>query len=175
LAAKGLITQGGINPAREKMAWLPAGAVPLPNPIGCAPGVLLQTGSSSIISLPGIPAELKGIFNSSLQPFLNRTFGGGASVMRSITVRCNDESIMEPVLSRVVKLHPKVYIKSLANTFGPADDRKVLRREFGASQIKITLFTTGTEQSEIECSVEAALRDLQDGLASIGIAYWKSV
>ena len=160
-AAKGLIAQGGITPAREKMAWLPTGAVPLHNPLGSAPGVLLQKGNSSIISLPGIPSELKGIFNSSLQPFLNQTFSGRASLMRSITVRCNDESIMEPVLSRVVKLHPGVYIKSLANSFG-------------TPEIKVTLFLTGTDQSEIECLVDAALTDLQDGLTSIGIAHWKS-
>jgi nicotinamide-nucleotide amidase len=175
LAAKGSITQGGINPAREKMAWLPAGAIPLYNPVGSAPGVLFPKGSSVIISLPGVPAEMKGIFNSSLQPFLNRTFSGGVSVMRSITVRCNDESVMEPVLRSVVKLHPKVYIKSLANTFDREHDVKVLRREFGCPEIKITLFTTGTDQCEIECIVDAALRDLQDGLTSIGIAQRKSI
>ena len=162
LAAKGSIAQGGINPARE-LAWLPAGAIPLHNPVGSAPGVLLQKGSSVIISLPGVPAELKGIFNSSLQPFLNRTFSGGVSVMRSITVRCNDESVMEPVLRRVVKLHPKVYIKSLANTFDREHDQQVLRREFGCPEIEITLFTTGTDQGEIECLVDTALRDLQEG------------
>ena len=161
LAAKGVIAQGGINPAREKMARLPAGAVPLHNPIGSAPGVLFQTGSSTIISLPGIPAELKGIFNSSLQPFLHQTFSGGACLMRAIIVRCNDESVMEPVLSRVVKLHPKVYVKSLADSFG-------------VPEIKITLFSTGTDQSEIECILDAALRDLQDGLTSISIAHCTS-
>ena len=175
LAAKGSISQGGLNPAREKMAWLPAGAVPLYNPVGSAPGVLFEKGSSVIISLPGVPAELKGIFNSSLQPFLSRTFSGGVSVTRSITVRCNDESVMEPVLSRAVKLHPKVYIKSLANTFDREHDLKDLRREFGCPEIKITLFTTGTDQCEIECVVDAALRDLQDGLTSIGIAHWNSI
>jgi molybdenum cofactor synthesis domain-containing protein len=171
LAAKGSIKQGGINPAREKMAWLPAGAVPLQNPVGSAPGVLFHKGSSVIISLPGVPAELKGIFNSSLQPFLNQAFSGGVSVMRSITVRCNDESVMEPVLRRVVTLHPRVYVKSLANTFDREHDQKVLRREFGCPEIKITLFTTGTDQREIEGIVDAALRDLQDGLTSISIAH----
>ena len=95
--------------------------------------------------------------------------------MRSITVRCNDESVMEPVLRSVVKLHPKVYIKSLANTFDREHDVKVLRREFGCPEIKITLFTTGTDQCEIEYIVDAALRDLQDGLTSIGIAQRKSI
>jgi len=175
LAANGSIAQGGLNPAREKMAWLPAGATPLHNPVGSAPGVLFQAGSSTIISLPGVPAELKGIFNSSLQPFLNQTFSDGVSAMRSITVRCNDESVLAPVLRRVVKLHPKVYIKSLANTFDQKDDEKVSGRVFGSPEIKITLFVTGTDQREIEGSIDAALHDLQEGLTSIGIAHWISV
>ncbi len=175
LAAKGLITQGGLNPAREKMAWLPAGATPLNNPVGSAPGVLFQTGSSTIISLPGVPAELKGIFNTSLQPFLNRTFSDGVSATRSITVRCNDESVMAPVLKRIAKIHPKVYIKSLANTFDPEDEVETPSRAFGSPEIKITLFTTGTGQSEIETIIDSALHDLQEGLTSIGIAHWMTV
>jgi molybdopterin-biosynthesis enzyme MoeA-like protein len=157
------------------MAWLPAGAIPLHNPVGSAPGVLFQTGSSTIISLPGVPAEMKGIFNSSLQPFLNQTFSDGVSAIRSITVRCNDESVMAPVLRQVAKLHPKVYIKSLANTFTQEDEAKGPGRVFGSPEIKITLFVTGTGQREIEGSITAALHDLQEGLTSIGIAHWLSV
>src|SRR6185369_14324285 len=70
LAAQDVLALGGLNPAREKMAWLPVGAVPLHNPVGTAPGVLLKSGPTTIISLPGVPSELKGTFNSSLQPFL---------------------------------------------------------------------------------------------------------
>ncbi len=39
---QGVMTEGGLNPAREKMAHLPEGAEPLVNPVGTAPGVLLQ-------------------------------------------------------------------------------------------------------------------------------------
>ncbi|MEI8354718.1 MAG: competence/damage-inducible protein A, partial [Deltaproteobacteria bacterium] len=46
--ARGIMAQGGLNPAREKMAWLPEGAVPLDNPVGTAPGVLLQIGATTI-------------------------------------------------------------------------------------------------------------------------------
>jgi molybdopterin-biosynthesis enzyme MoeA-like protein len=133
--------------------------------------VLFQAGASTIISLPGVPAELKGIFNSSLQPFLNQTFSGGVSAMRSITVRCNDESVMAPVLRSMAQLHPKVYIKSLANTFTQDDEAKGPGRAFGSSEIKITLFITGTAQREIEGVIDSALHDLQEGLTSIGIAH----
>src|SRR6185369_12627059 len=93
LTAQGALGQGGLNPAREKMAWLPAGAWPLHNPVGTAPAVMLESGDTTIICLPGVPSELKGIYSNSLQPFLLKTFSGSSSVIRTITVACNDESI----------------------------------------------------------------------------------
>ena len=160
LFARGIMAQGGLNPAREKMAWLPEGSIPLDNPVGTAPGVLLQTGQTTIISLPGVPSELKGIFNSSLQPFMQKTFKGGISAMHTITVRCNDESVMEPVLSRVVPAHPNVYIKSLARTLGETPE------------LDISFTAVGSDQDSLETLITLAVQDLKDGLTSIGIAHW---
>lgn len=159
LTSRGILSEGGLNPAREKMAWLPESAVPLHNPVGTAPGVLLKTGKSSIISLPGVPSELKGIFGSSLQPYLKETFRGGISLMRTVTVQCNDESLMEPVLSRVVNDHPRIYIKSLAKTLGDTPE------------LDIILTAVGNDRSLLETLIEAALQDLRQGLTSIGIGH----
>lgn len=159
LTASGVLTEGGLNPARTKMAWLPAGSVPLHNPVGTAPAVMLDAGGTTIISLPGVPSELKGIFGSSLQPFLRETFRRGAAVLRAISVHCNDESIMEPVLSRVVREHPEIYLKSLATTLG--ENR----------EIDITITATGSEGAGLERLVEAAMDDLQAGLVRLGIAF----
>jgi nicotinamide-nucleotide amidase len=158
LQAKGILAQGGLTPAREKMAWLPEGAVPLYNTVGTAPCCLLQTGRTAIISLPGIPKELKGIFNSSLQPFLQETFRGGIAVMRTITICCNDESILEPVLSRVVPAHPGVYIKSLATMPGETPE------------LDITLTAVGSDKAGLEIQIEAAVQELTEGITTLGFA-----
>lgn len=157
LHANGILDQGGLTPAREKMAWLPEGASALHNPTGTAPCSLLVAGKSAIISLPGIPKELKGIFNSSLQPFLQETFRGGSAVMRTLTVCSNDESLLEPVLSRVAPAHPDVYIKSLATMPGetPALD--------------VTLTAVGPDRAGLEKLVETAASDLRDGFSALGI------
>ena len=83
--------------------------------------------------------------------------------MRAITVRCNDESIMEPVLSRVVPSHPRVYIKSLARTLGETPE------------LDITLTVTGCEAEERKQLLEEACRDLREGLTGIGIENWDKV
>lgn len=157
---RGIMAQGGLNPAREKMAWLPAGAEPLHNPVGTAPGVLFRTGKTAVVCLPGVPSELKGIITESLEPFLRETLGDGGALSKAITVRCNDESILEPVLSRVVPSHPRVYIKSLARTLGETPE------------LDITLTMTGGEEEERVLLVDAAYRELREGLTEIGIDNW---
>lgn len=159
LFANGILATGGLTPAREKMAWLPRDAIPLDNPVGTAPCSMLNTGHSVIISLPGVPKELKGIFDSSLQPFLQETFRGGIAAMHVITVCCNDESVLEPVLSRVVPAHPDVYIKSLATMPGETPE------------LEITLTAVGSDHAFLDSLIEAALQDLKVGFSSLGIAY----
>ena len=157
LTAQGSLSHGGLNPAREKMAWFPVGAEPVHNPVGTAPGVLLENGPTTIICLPGVPSELKAIFVGTLQPFLHTMFQSGLSLLRTITVACNDESLMEPVLSRVSADHPEVYIKSLATTI---DENR---------EIDITLTVVGHDESLLTRRLQAALRDLQAGLTGLGI------
>lgn len=159
LTARGILTEGGLNPAREKMAVLPAGSVPLHNPVGTAPAVLLNVGGTSIISLPGVPSELKGIFSGSLQPFLRETFRGGSSALCTLSVATNDESIMEPVLTRVANNHPGIYIKSLARTLGES-------REIG-----ITLTCVGDDPAELNSLLTAARKELEQGLDDLGIGH----
>jgi molybdenum cofactor synthesis domain-containing protein len=155
---KGILDQGGLTPAREKMAWLPEGTIPLYNTVGTAPCSMLHSGQATIICLPGIPKELRGIFNSSLQPFLQETFRGGISAMRTMTVCCNDESVLEPVLSTVVPAHPGVYIKLLATMPGETPE------------LDITLTAVGSDRSSLDALIDSALRDLKDGFASLGFA-----
>lgn len=159
LTAQGSLSQGGLNPAREKMAWFPAGAQPLHNPVGTAPAVMIESGSTTIICLPGVPSELKGIFTTSLQPFLRTTFKSGLSLLQTITVQCNDESLMEPVLSRVTHDHPAVYIKSLATTI---DEN---------SELDITLNATGQDEAALAPLLRAAMDDLKTGLTGLGIEH----
>lgn len=158
MAASGKLPKGGLNPAREKMAWLPVGAEPLHNPVGTACGVLVRSEHLSVVSLPGIPPELKGIFGESLRPFLSDTFGGGMSETKTIIVKSGDETVIEPVLNRVVKEHPRVYIKSLAKTCG-------------AAELRITMTAVGDDRAELESAVSAASKDLCAGLDSVGFAY----
>ncbi len=156
---QGVIAEGGLNPFREKMAWLPVGAEPLHNPVGTAPGVVLRVGRTAILSLPGVPQELKGILHQTLAEMLDQCFGTGASFARMLRVCCNDESIMAPALSRVVERHPQVYIKSLARALGKEPE------------LDIFLTATGGATAFIEQWVNDAMTELEHELTALGIVH----
>ncbi|HEY5620546.1 MAG TPA: molybdopterin-binding protein [Candidatus Bathyarchaeia archaeon] len=96
---------------RRKMATLPVGAEPLPNPVGTAPGVLAKLDGTTIISLPGVPAEMKAIFKQSVVPLLQRQRAGPP---REAYVRLAGiiESALAPVLDRAQRRFPGLYFKS---------------------------------------------------------------
>ena len=58
------------RPVQLKQADRPRGAEWIPNPLGSAPGVLVREGKCWIAALPGVPAEMKRMFEDSLEPLL---------------------------------------------------------------------------------------------------------
>lgn len=61
----------------ERQALLPSGAKPLINPLGTAPGFILEDGKTSVIVLPGVPREMREMYEASVHPYLASRFKGG--------------------------------------------------------------------------------------------------
>jgi len=156
LVEKGYLKDPTLTEARKKMAYLPQGAAAVRNPVGTAPAAVLEIGDSTLVSLPGVPEELMGIFEETLQPTLKRIFGESYYEEQSVIALCGDESSLAPILARVVEAHPEVYIKSRA-------------RRYGAEvRILITLSLAGEGKKGVESSLAAALETLTRGLAAAG-------
>jgi molybdenum cofactor synthesis domain-containing protein len=106
-----LETSTGLTSFRKKMATLPFGAQPLPNPVGTAPGVLIKVGGSRLVSLPGVPSEMKAIFKGSIIPLLK---GSNQQAPREAFLGLVGiiESALAPALDRTRKAFPGLYFKS---------------------------------------------------------------
>ncbi|WP_027339196.1 competence/damage-inducible protein A [Halonatronum saccharophilum] len=65
-------TKININMAKtnKKQAFLPQGADPIVNSQGTAPGILFKKGDKIVVSLPGVPIEMKAMMEESIIPFL---------------------------------------------------------------------------------------------------------
>ena len=157
LYARGDVTTPEMTPARAKMAQMPRSAEPLTNTVGAAPGVLLQDEGTLIVSLPGVPAEMKDIFTHALSPRLDAAFHSQAYAERTVATDCWDESILAPAVDAVARRHPAVYVKSRAQVYGS-----------GVADF-ITLAARGRDAAEVTRLLDAAEADTLAALAAIGI------
>ncbi|MEO5656509.1 MAG: nicotinamide-nucleotide amidohydrolase family protein, partial [Nitrospiria bacterium] len=68
-------------PSCERQALLPAHAQILPNPVGTAPGFRVNHAGVEVVALPGVPAEMRAIFETAVAPWL-REYAAGAPIPR---------------------------------------------------------------------------------------------
>jgi nicotinamide-nucleotide amidase len=156
LTRKGYLKDAPLTEARKKMAYLPQGATALTNPVGAAPACLLRMGDTTLVSLPGVPDELKGIYEETLQPILKPIFGDSYYQEKAIIALCGDESSLAPILAKVVEAHPEVYMKSRARRYG------------SEVRILITLSAAASSKEEVEQRIGAALEALTTDLGAAG-------
>ena len=106
------IREGEMTPPRVKMATLPEGAQPMLNPVGTAPGVRINVGGTVLMALPGVPKEMEAIFEASVVPLLREASGGLGFYELSLYVDRIMESVLAPLIDRVMHNNPRVYVKS---------------------------------------------------------------
>jgi competence/damage-inducible protein CinA-like protein len=91
------------NNARQ--AYIPAGARPIENPVGTAPGFIAPTPSGGVIvSLPGVPNELRYLTEHVVIPYLKARFQISAVIV-SRTLKCMGltESYIDEALDDLIK------------------------------------------------------------------------
>ena len=63
-----------MTPNNRRQAYMPEGAIPVRNPNGTAPCFIVEDSRGVIFSLPGVPVELKWLFENEVEPYLRRQF-----------------------------------------------------------------------------------------------------
>ena len=96
-------SRGGTMPERNrKQAWLIPSATALPNPIGTAPGWLVRKDGKIIISMPGVPREMKRMWVEEAIPRLRPYMPETVLLSRNIRTIGIGESSAEEVLGNLV-------------------------------------------------------------------------
>jgi len=139
-----VVDSAEITEARRKMAVFPEGAEPLDNKAGGAPGVMLKMKRVLIVSLPGVPSELKWIFDNPLMPILADR-AQGCYTEKIINLSARDESMLAPLIDEANKLEPDVYIKSMVKSM--VDNEK-------GYIIRLWISCHGDEMEEIQAKVD---------------------
>ncbi len=99
----------------EDLAVIPAGAGVLPNPIGAAVGLSLEIEGCRFFLLPGVPAEMRSMFNSSVMPVLA---GGGGKGRMAVCIFGVMETSVEDGLKRVLSSEEMKGVSIIAGPTG---------------------------------------------------------
>jgi len=68
----------------RRQAYLPQGARPIRNPVGTAPGFVVEHRSSCLIALPGVPAEMRWMLDHEVIPYLQARQGSATILVARI-------------------------------------------------------------------------------------------
>ena len=71
------------TPNNYKQALFPSGTDLIPNPLGTAMGALLEADGTLFATLPGVPSEMKRMFEETLEPLI-RARSDGSIVSRTL-------------------------------------------------------------------------------------------
>ncbi len=146
-----------ITPSRLKMVTLPQGSIPLINFHGSAPGVLMKNKKSKIICLPGIPSEVKGIFEDHLRSKIKNSLKNYFRKEIEIWIKGINESTISKTLNNIILEYPSIYIKS---------HPKGIKN--GVPTLLINITYTSSNESNSQLIVNKAQKMLTEEIAKEG-------
>ncbi len=137
----------------ENQSFIPKGSIKLMNPIGTAPGLLIKRRSSHYFFFPGVPAELRAIFEAEVVKILTDLLP--AKKETSILIRTT--GISESKIWELVE--PDLPSKELSLSFLPgwagvdllvrSEERSLSEKTLGQIKSKIQPYIYATDEIEL--------------------------
>jgi nicotinamide-nucleotide amidase len=101
-----------------RQAMVIEGAAVLPNPRGTAPGLWIEAGSNILVLLPGVPYELRALFEAEVRPRLARLGIAERLFARDLRITGLPESDVEQRVSPLYAQYPDTETTILASPTG---------------------------------------------------------
>jgi len=102
----------------RRQAMVPEGATVIPNPRGSAPGLWIEASGHILILLPGVPSELRAMFEQEVRPRLTRLGHDERLFTRDLRITGLPESEVEQRVSPLYALYPDTETTILASPPG---------------------------------------------------------
>ena len=147
----------------EKQAWFPSGSEVLENPIGTAPGFLVEEAGALVFCMPGVPRELYRMMDEQVLPRVSSRMEGERLVVRAKFLRTFGigESSLDAELSDIASggdvtlgfrtAFPDNYLRPLtrAATAAEADERlERAAHKIGSSRAELVRLEPSLSSSE---------------------------
>ncbi len=136
----------GMNAFNREQALIPDGARIIPNDFGSAPCMWFTRGNKHVISMPGVPFEMKNIMKSELLAKLSEEFDCPHVLHQTVMVQGLGESVLAEILEEwETNLPPVVKLAYLPSP--------------GVVRLRMSL--VGNDEAELEAIVETQLLGLK--------------
>ncbi len=87
----------------ERQAQIPAGATVIRNPNGTAPAFMVESENGTVISLPGVPFEMKWLVDNEIIPYLQDKYDLGETIhYRVLKVADLGESAVDHLIGHLI-------------------------------------------------------------------------
>jgi nicotinamide-nucleotide amidase len=106
---------GDSSPFTRRAARIPEGSRIVVNPdvkTGGGQGVIIELEGTTLISLPGVPQQVRILFEKFLVPLLKEASGNMMFFETRLDVKEMWEGQLSPLIDQVMAENPQVYIKS---------------------------------------------------------------
>jgi len=135
-----------------KQALFPQGSELIPNPLGTASGALLQTDDALLATLPGVPAEMRRMFEGTLEPLIRKRSAG---VIVSVLLKfggISEEELSEEIQDLLAAPDPTV-----APLIGPG--------QIGRGEVHVRVTTRAPTRGEAKERVEPVAEEILSRLS----------
>ena len=86
----------------RQQAFLPEEAIPIENPVGTAPAFIVECSDGAVISLPGVPREMKYLLQEKVVPYLRQRYNLGIIKTRILKTAGIGESHLDTMIGRIL-------------------------------------------------------------------------
>ncbi len=163
----------------KRQAYLPASGRMINNCWGTAPGVLLDKDNRVLIALPGVPVELKQMWQTEVRPYLARMMiNYGSPVLTSKVVKMVgiSESGMEEMIADLISdqsnptLAPyagrgEVILRITAKSNSVEENQNIITPVIQMIEDRLGSYIYGYDETDLAAVVGGFLRKLGENLA----------
>lgn len=144
----------------ERMARILENSNAIQNPVGFAVGMTIEHLGKTICTLPGVPDEMKGMFDSHVAPLIEKKSNSKFEA-RAINVKMVWKDFF-PLYRQLQKDYPDMYIKNAATPPVKGEDRNMIH------MIKVDLVIEASTVKEAKKKMETFLDDYRKRIEAIG-------
>jgi len=156
---RGITDDATINRGR-RMARVLEGSKPMQNPVGFAVGMAIEVAGKTVCTLPGVPAEMKGMFDTHVAPMIESE---STSVFLAKTY--NISMVWKeffPIYRKMQIDYPDIYIKNAATPPVEGADRSRVHT------IKVDFVLEAATHDEAEEQMKTFLADYKQRIEATG-------